>query len=614
MEAPIQGRCPASDVNDGGCPEKPDHLRGRLRVQYIKGTTQLNSAIMTSILIESNKPRESVIRTVFSSDFPLNFLKVRDDQRLGVDLSESNEYVPCIHSICINESTNVVKFKANWCEFLVFQHVSSADYVYFFDNDQFIYRCHVSMEIARSSLGRYLEVLADAADAWYGEITLGGLIASHVRPHHFFYDTVLGMQRLYRSGSLIGKQIYQMPGSQFAKFEAIYDDVPGLSSEATDHTRLNQLAREKSLIFFKVGDFWDRRERDESKNMLLAEFDELFIQHAACISTDLLTSLKSLKREGCFLLWHGITTQKRRWLEQEDAIVHLVKQLTATGLKVCLIIDGWTIPHNKTEKDLHQVMNDREACDRISTLIDEQSISASVHSIIGELPSVKIAVAGLIDFHITNGGTGSLYPSRFLRKNGVMHIANQSRKMTEQSIHHCSLFVPHILVKDLPDPHNDRADYVSYSIDIRAFSDLATELALREKSINISVHSVVNAVLASDADTLYIASNDDPGIILRVGNLGECFNYVFGVRVETSLKLVGLKPRLYVDYGRGFNARDVFSGCYDSNGLFMVKFNYRAKIHRFRFDPFECVGDFRINEVFLAPLKYDFLIKGRFLL
>ena len=25
--SPFQGRCPASEVNDRGCPEKPDHLR-----------------------------------------------------------------------------------------------------------------------------------------------------------------------------------------------------------------------------------------------------------------------------------------------------------------------------------------------------------------------------------------------------------------------------------------------------------------------------------------------------------------------------------------------------------------------------------------------------------
>ncbi len=25
-ESPVQGRCPVSEVNDGGCPEKPDHL------------------------------------------------------------------------------------------------------------------------------------------------------------------------------------------------------------------------------------------------------------------------------------------------------------------------------------------------------------------------------------------------------------------------------------------------------------------------------------------------------------------------------------------------------------------------------------------------------------
>ena len=27
--SPFQGRCPASEVNDGGCPEKPDHLSYR---------------------------------------------------------------------------------------------------------------------------------------------------------------------------------------------------------------------------------------------------------------------------------------------------------------------------------------------------------------------------------------------------------------------------------------------------------------------------------------------------------------------------------------------------------------------------------------------------------
>ena len=29
--SPFQGRCPASEVNDGGCPEKPDHLTGSCR-------------------------------------------------------------------------------------------------------------------------------------------------------------------------------------------------------------------------------------------------------------------------------------------------------------------------------------------------------------------------------------------------------------------------------------------------------------------------------------------------------------------------------------------------------------------------------------------------------
>ena len=31
--SPFQGRCPASEVNDGGCPEKPDHLRADARMR-----------------------------------------------------------------------------------------------------------------------------------------------------------------------------------------------------------------------------------------------------------------------------------------------------------------------------------------------------------------------------------------------------------------------------------------------------------------------------------------------------------------------------------------------------------------------------------------------------
>jgi len=37
---PFQGRCPASEVNDGGCPEKPDHLsQQRLGIGILRGLT-----------------------------------------------------------------------------------------------------------------------------------------------------------------------------------------------------------------------------------------------------------------------------------------------------------------------------------------------------------------------------------------------------------------------------------------------------------------------------------------------------------------------------------------------------------------------------------------------
>ncbi|MCP9886322.1 transposase, partial [Synechococcus sp. ATX 2A4] len=39
MGAPFQGRCPASQVNDGPCPEKPDHL---IRRFLLRGLEKVN--------------------------------------------------------------------------------------------------------------------------------------------------------------------------------------------------------------------------------------------------------------------------------------------------------------------------------------------------------------------------------------------------------------------------------------------------------------------------------------------------------------------------------------------------------------------------------------------
>jgi hypothetical protein len=37
--SPFQGRCPASEVNDGDCPEKPDHLRTDSHGAYVSRQT-----------------------------------------------------------------------------------------------------------------------------------------------------------------------------------------------------------------------------------------------------------------------------------------------------------------------------------------------------------------------------------------------------------------------------------------------------------------------------------------------------------------------------------------------------------------------------------------------
>jgi hypothetical protein len=46
--APFQGRCPASEVNDGGCPGKPDHLTILCHRDYLQRNLDAIDALIDS--------------------------------------------------------------------------------------------------------------------------------------------------------------------------------------------------------------------------------------------------------------------------------------------------------------------------------------------------------------------------------------------------------------------------------------------------------------------------------------------------------------------------------------------------------------------------------------
>lgn len=332
----------------------------------------------------------------------------------------------------------------------------------------------------------------------------------------------------------------------------------------------------------------------KKKIKTLERFDSLFLNAAKLRSFSAAEKVKTLKNAGYFIIWHGITTDKRKWVEQESAVVQLVKELTAHKQKICLIIDGWTSPCSPTSGDEKQIANDLAVFESIATQLQDVAGCQCI-SIIGQQPIAKVQVASLIDIHISNGGTGSLYTSRIARKKGLLHIANRSRKMTEQSIHYNSYFLPNHLVNDIKPIGLDRDDYVSYSISISDFCQAAIDFIFNDTICCLLAVSNVSNCERASGDYNYKSYSIDPIVQFDSGaivGLKEKLKFFFEIKSDIPLSLV--TPKLYLDFGKGFSESSVLSSRYDAEGRVVFEKNDNMPLVGVRFDPFESVGSFSL--------------------
>ena len=141
-----------------------------------------------------NKQTKEISNFIFDSKFPIKCIEASKKGELSITIPLANNKIEFLSSIMLDNSTNVIKCKTESIQFLIFQHVTSSDFIYIYNNDEFILNCHSNMEIAKAFLAKYFN-LTQGLD--FSASSFGGLIASHGRPAHFFYDTALGIQSLY---------------------------------------------------------------------------------------------------------------------------------------------------------------------------------------------------------------------------------------------------------------------------------------------------------------------------------------------------------------------------------------------------------------------------------
>ena len=217
-------------------------------------------------------------------------------------------------------------------------------------------------------------------EAWFESIKpLGGVLVSHSRPAHYFYD-----------------QLVNLPHLDIPKSQSV------LTTERCffDPIRLGFNARKMRA------DEWALRPQTTPANYQFARDMEQAIKSWA--SSNKVTQEMSPK-----VLWIGIADEKRCWKQQVEGYAALVNRL-AKSEDVVLYVDGFTA----YDGDRISLDSENQLFQKLSARLDA---NVQAISLIGLDYPKKLSYGVNADYFVTYIGTQSIVPLRLLGLPGVLH-------------------------------------------------------------------------------------------------------------------------------------------------------------------------------------------------
>lgn len=543
-----------------------------------------------------NSDRElvsEVIKTLSDKYFALQLLSdLENSSTLVLSNNEKTEY-HIVASRMLSSRTNMLIGRVKDIFFFICQHVTSCDYIYFPKYRLYCKNAHSNPLLMEKDLRVLLNKLTPDIDLSPKKVT--AIIVSHARPYHFFYDVAIMLEVLYKKDLLKNLKVYQIEGGNFLDPNQIYDlhcDTKVMTFEELNKESQNR-------VLFKVGSNFTK-------------FKEDFKRASEALDTRLVNTLsnqskddscyvraKQLKEKGYFILWISVATEKRSLENQVDLAVTTINTLSLYH-NICVIVDGWTAINGVSgEQDYRNIALDSEVLDKIK----KECSDSEFVSLIGATSEEKISVANLTDFHVTSGATGSMWPSRFAKKKGLMHSSLGFRSVCENShLHYNSLFFPLDLIRDA----DDRLDtnYLSYAIDV----DRAVEYMLMKFPVLTTEYYDYSRLELKNTDGLtYIdqirgvlgKNQIKSRIYLNVDSLKNIVRpYILSLIGFISLSQEG-DCHILLDFGGGYNESDKYVVTINK---ITKSFQLTVKIDRpvlgIRLDPVFDETEFGFNELF----------------
>lgn len=382
-----------------------------------------------------------------------------------------NSVAICRHSVPLVEA-NALYFQGVE-PFYVLQGNFCVEAFYYPNHSIFILlRGALDYEISLTRLIFILENKEKELKGYYSKRTnFSGLYCFHQSPFHYYYFKVSHLLPVLSKVKTIKElTVYSLPGKSYLDLSKVCPKIKH-NKIINKMFSLDEQVKNSNFYVF-VG--------EHRKKLTLGNIqycDELVTKFL--LNTDFnnvkINQIQNLKKTH-YILWVGLTSGKRSWVEQVLAYKALIEKLVDVIQNIVVVTDGWT-----KGKAFNSESPDGDS-KLVKALMSYFSGNLKVKFIdlVGEDAEVKTKVALDVDFFVANHATGSIWVSRVAGRPGVTHISNVARGSSiNQHVHPNAQLMPSSDVTDIESVNATTPFHVSYSITVNDFLKICLPLALK---------------------------------------------------------------------------------------------------------------------------------------
>lgn len=250
-----------------------------------------------------------------------------------------------------------------------------------------------------------------------------GFNISQSRPYHYYYDYLYGLDKIISSKKLLPCSIYSIEGFDFFDIGILFEQFK-YSSISNDEINRMTLSQGGFLLMPCI-------------QYCRTKFDPKLIK----LSSKLRYAAENFRLESQqpfdssdfdFVIWIGISNEKRSWLEQIEGYSNIICKLNERYSKICVLVDGRTYPLSPREADRANKAREDVSFNELKS----KNPNTTFINLIGMTSIEKIYFAARIDCFISSYATDSIYPSAICHNLGVVFISPKIQDQRHLHAHH----------------------------------------------------------------------------------------------------------------------------------------------------------------------------------